>query len=355
MKQKLNVGYVGCGVMGQVYLRAAQSIPFIHSAAVADAVEDSVKKAAETFGITAVYTDAEAMFADPNIDAVVLALPAIARTELAVQAFRAGKHVLTEKPVARNSDEVRRLIREKGSLIAGCASSRTRLLDSAAVVADTLAQGKLGTLRIMRCRWHTSAKPKPEVMPPLWRFSKDVNGGGNLANLGTYMLDYFLGINGWGLEPDTILARTWTIADSFADRVPAGSDGETLTSALISFKNGPVLMIEQGEHYVGDRIHECQLIGTDGTLTFSVVPSNSRVVLNQYADGGITEQVLWEGQESFNTAHRRVFADFAEAVLEGRQPSTSLEQALIVQNIIDGVYESAERGEAVRLDSSCYG
>lgn len=195
MKQKLNVGYVGCGVMGQVYLNAAQSIPFIHSAAVAGAVEASARQAAETFGIPGVYADAEEMFADPGVDAVVLALPAMARTELAIRAFRAGKHVLTEKPVARSADEVRALIREQGNLIAGCASSRTRLLDSAAVVADTLAQGKLGALRIMRCRWQTSAKPKPETMPPLWRFSKEVNGGGNLANLGTYMLDYFLGIN----------------------------------------------------------------------------------------------------------------------------------------------------------------
>jgi predicted dehydrogenase len=167
------------------------------------------------------------------------------------------------------------------------------------------------------------------------------------------MLDYFLGINGWSLEPDTILARTWTIADSFADHVPAGSDGETLTSALVSFKNGPVLMIEQGEHYVGERVHECQLIGTDGTLTFPVVPSNARVVLSQYAeaDGSIAEQVLWEGQENFSTVHQRVFADFSQAVLEGRQPSTGLEQALVVQKIVDGVYESARRGEAVRVEN----
>lgn len=349
MKEKLNVGYVGCGVMGQVYLQAAQSIPFIRSAVVADAVEASARKAAETFGVPSFYTDAQAMLDDPGIDAVVLALPAMARAELAIRAFRAGKHVLTEKPVARSAEEVRALIREKGDRIAGCASSRTRLLDSAAVVARTLAEGKLGTLRIMRCRWQTSARPKPETMPPLWRFSKEVNGGGNLANLGSYMLDYFLGINGWSLEPDTVLARTWTIADSFAGHVPAGSDGETLTSAFVSFRNGPVLTIEQGEHYVGEQVHECELIGTDGTLTFSVVPSISRVVWSRYDGGSIAQEVLWEGQETFSTAHQRVLADFAQAVLEGRQPSTSLERALVVQRIVDGVYLSAQRGEAVRL------
>ncbi|MDF2722958.1 MAG: hypothetical protein K0Q59_2633 [Paenibacillus sp.] len=349
MNTKLNVGYVGCGVMGQVYLNAATSIPYIRSAAVADAVEASARRAAEAFGISNVYTEAEAMFADPGIDAVVLALPAGARTELAVKALRAGKHVLTEKPVACNADEVLRLISERGDRTVGCASSRTRLLDSAAVVAETLAQGKLGELRMMRCRWQTSAKPKPETMPPLWRFSKAVNGGGMLANLGTYMLDYFLGVTGWTLQPDTVFAKTWTIADTFADHVPAGSDGETLTTALISFKNGPVLTIEQGEYYAGSRVHECQLIGTDGTLSFSVVPMNSRVVLSRYDQGAITEEVLWEGQENFSTAHVRVFADFAEAALHGRQPSTSLEQALVVQQIIDGVYASAEQGTSVRL------
>lgn len=351
MTQKLRIGYVGCGVIGQVYMEAAQSVPYIHSAAVADTIESSAKFAAAKFGIPGVYTDAETMFADPEVDAVVLALPAIARTELAIRAFRAGKHVLTEKPVARNADEVRRMIEEKGSLVAGCASSRTRLLDSALVVADQLAKGRLGQLRVMRCRWHSSAVAKPEVMPPLWRFSKEVNGGGNLANLGTYMLDYFLGITGWTLEPESVLARTWTIPDTFAGHVPEGSDGEMLTTAFVRFKNGPVLTIEQGEHYVGGRVHECQIIGTDGSMSFPVVPTLSRVVLNQYADGQVTEQVLWEGRENFGTVHERVLADFAEAVLYGRQPSTSLEQALIVQKLIDGIYLSSDTMDSVRFDS----
>jgi predicted dehydrogenase len=72
-------------------------------------------------------------------------------------------------------------------------------------------------------------------------------------------------------------------------------------------------------------------------------------VWSRYDGGSIAREVLWEGQETFSTAHQRVLADFAQAVLAGRQPSTSLERALVVQRIVDGVYLSAQRGEAVRL------
>lgn len=339
---QVQMGIVGCGVMGEVFVRAAKAIPSVRVVAVADVAEAAARSLADRFGIQRVYTDAKAMFADSEVDAVVLALPAKFRTELAIRAFQAGKHVLTEKPAACNTEEVSRLLEAKGQRIAGCTSSRTRLLDSALVVAEVLARGDLGSLRILRSRWQTNVKPKPEVLPPLWRFSKEVNGGGNLANLGTYMLDYFLGVTGWQLTPRTVLARTWTIPDLFSDHVPAGSDGESLTSALVTFEEGPVWTIEQGEYYVSKPVSDYEIIGTDGTLSFSVVPGESRVVLHRMVGGNVEEQVLWEGTERFSTAHERVLADFADAVLQGRPPKTSLEQAWIVQRLIDCIYASQE-------------
>lgn len=349
MNAQLKVGYVGCGVMGRVFLKAAQTIASIRSVAVADQMEAAARQVAAEFGIDQVYTSAAAMYEHADVDAVVLALPAKPRMELAIQAFRAGKHVLTEKPVSRNAEEVHELLREQGDLIAGCTSSRFRLLDSAVVVADALAQGMLGPLRILRSRWHTSAKPKPEKLPPLWRFSKEVNGGGNMANLGSYLLDYFLGVNGWRLQPESIFARNWRIPEQFADYVPQGSDGESLTSALITFKDGPVMTLEQGEHYISKPVGDWEMIGTDGTLTFSLVPANSRVVLRQFVAGQVIERVLWEGHESFTTVHERVLADFAASVLNNRQPYTNLEQALIVRKLIDGIYLSEKLKRSIHF------
>jgi predicted dehydrogenase len=193
----VSIGFIGCGVMGRVYMTAAASIPFIRSAAITDLNMEAARQAAAAFGISRIHSSAEELLADPGIDAVVLALPAAVRTELALQAFRAGKHVLIEKPVAMNADEVRRMMEARGSLVAACCSARLRCQDSADAVEAIVASGRLGDIRVIRSCWQTAVKAPPEKTPPQWRLSTAVNGGGNLANLGSYALDYLLGVTGW--------------------------------------------------------------------------------------------------------------------------------------------------------------
>ncbi|MDF2725270.1 MAG: hypothetical protein K0Q59_4947, partial [Paenibacillus sp.] len=299
MNQKVAVGYVGCGVMGRVYMRAAEALPFVVSKGVTDLNREAAQKAADDFGIGSVYDDVEAMFSDPGIDAVILALPAQARAGLAIRAFQAGKHVLIEKPAAMNAEEVRLMIEARGDRIAGCCSARLRCQDSADQVRKVIASGRLGEIRVIRSCWQTIAKAKGDAPPPLWRLSRSVNGGGNLANLGSYALDYVLGMTGWELEPDQVLARTWNVPDRFRDHVAPGSDAETLTTALVTFKSGPVLMLDQGEFYVGAKQTAWQISGESGTLSFCILPTSQVIVLHEYRDGQIQEEIVWEGVENF--------------------------------------------------------
>lgn len=351
---KVTVGYIGCGVMGQVYMRAAQALPFIRSGAVMDLNQEQARKVAVDFGIDKVHSSAEALIEDSAIDAVVLAIPAALRAQYAILAFRAGKHVLIEKPVAMNADEVQRMMEERGDRVAGCCSARLRCQDSADAVSRIISSGRLGEIRVIRSRWQTAVKSKPEVTPPLWRLSKSINGGGNLANLGSYALDYLLGVTGWELEPDHISARTWTIPELFMDHVAPGSDGETLTTAMITFKNGPVLMLEQGEFAIGKQESIGQVVGTQGTLSFRMVPSKQVIVLDYYEDGAVKQEVIWEGEENFAMMQQRLLADFAQAILQGHDPKTSLEQAFIVRRIIDAVYDSASKGHSIPFQSPSF-
>ena len=134
--------------------------------AVADIQIDAARNLADRFGIETVYGRADELFADPQIEAVVLALPAHARTELAKHAFAQGKHVLLEKPIAMNADEVQQLIAAQGDLTAACCSSRFHFLESAGVVTDFIATGVLGDLRVVRCRAIKPAGPPPTQTPP---------------------------------------------------------------------------------------------------------------------------------------------------------------------------------------------
>ena len=147
--EPVRLGIVGCGVIGTHHLQTATATPETEVIAIADVREDVAQAAAARFGVSRVYTDAEALFADPAVEGVVLALPAFARTDLALRAFAHGKHVLTEKPVARNAGEVQQMVAARGDLIAGCCSARYRFLASSEAVAFSSPAG--GWASFARC------------------------------------------------------------------------------------------------------------------------------------------------------------------------------------------------------------
>ena len=133
--------------------------------------------AAKQFGAKRTYTNGVNLLNDPEVEAVVLAFPTKGRTELALQAFKRGKHVLTEKPVAMNATEVRQLIDARGNLVAGCCSSRHRLNEGAEKAAKFITNGGLGNLRVLHCHAFSLAKEKPKNFPPAWRLNRALNGG----------------------------------------------------------------------------------------------------------------------------------------------------------------------------------
>jgi predicted dehydrogenase len=126
--------------------------PDIELVAIADLRKEAVIKAAEDYNVKKAYTDADELLADDQVQGVVLAMPTAPRTELALKAFAKGKHVLTEKPVAMNAQEVEKMIAAKGDLVAACCSSRNRFQPSAEVITKFIAEGNLGDLRVLHCR-----------------------------------------------------------------------------------------------------------------------------------------------------------------------------------------------------------
>ncbi len=207
MKQ-VNLGVIGCGVIGVIHIQNAAKSGLINLVAVADQIEERSRDVAEKFGVEKTYSSGEELLKYQNVESVVLALPAGIRTSLALRAFGCGKHVLLEKPAAMNVNEIRQMMEKRGELTCACCSSRYRFLESADFTANFIAGGALGKLRVLRCRATSAAGPPSEKTPPSWRVNKSMNGGGILVNWGPYDLDYLLGITGWLLKPKLVLAQT---------------------------------------------------------------------------------------------------------------------------------------------------
>ena len=350
--EPVKLGVIGCGVIGTSHIEAAASSRIIDLVAVADLREDVANSLAEKHDVGTVYNEGKDLIEDSVAEAVILAMPACVRTELGVKAFGAGKHVLTEKPVAMNAQEVRSLIAARGDLVGGCCSSRFRFPESAGVVTDFIASGALGELRVVHCRALRPGTGPPDTPPPEWRLRKDLNGGGIMSNWGCYDLDYLLGITGWTLKPRTVLGQTWTVSSEFNAMAAPNSDAETHLAAHVRCECGVVIQFERGEMVAARLERAWKIVGTEGSLELQMRPEKEKSVIYNKASSqkGVVTEVIWEGEDEWADTRDGLVDDFAAAVREGRSPRTGLEQALVVQQITDAIYVSAETGEAARID-----
>ncbi len=347
----VKLGVIGCGVIGSRHLSIASDSDHIELVAAADLIEANRERAAERFNPPKMYTTDVDLLDDEDIEAIVLAFPTQYRTEVALRAFERGKHVLIEKPIAMNVDEVNQLIAARGDLVSGCCSSRNRFNKSARLVTQLITTGGLGELRTVHCRAINGAGKEPGSPRPAWRLAKALNGGGILVNWGCYDIDFLLGMTGWKLKPQTVFAQTWTVPPIFESHIAAGSDAETHYSALIRCEDGTMITLERGEFMTMHSHSDWEVIGSEGSLKLKMGDGNpASVVHNQTTTvDGVSSDALADTRDTEGPHHGNPTSDFAAAIRENRQPITGLEQALVVQQITDAIYASAESGNAVEI------
>lgn len=347
----VNLGVIGCGVIGNVHVESAKQSDKVRVAAVTDLRAEAAQALAHRHGVPRVHPSVQALLDDRDIEAIVLALPAGARDELAVQALSKGKHVLLEKPPATSVRHIRRMMEVRGSRVAACCSCRYRLFPAADAATTFLSDQPLGALRAIHCRAFSGASPKPEKTPPAWRLSRAANGGGILVNWGVYDLDYLLGLTGWRLRPRVVLARQWPVPEHLMSHVAPGSDAEAHISFMVLCDGGAAITFERGEYMSIRSEHTWQILGQRGSLRLQMTPEeNAEIVHDRSGDDGLSSSIVWQGSDNHDGLGQRLLEDFADAIRLGRTPKTGLEQALVIQSIIDAAYASAASGAPVNIE-----
>src|SRR2546421_12727780 len=106
---RLRIGVIGAGV-GALHLGAYAELPRVEIVALAGLDDDRVRRVAAEYKVPRTYREYEDLLAAPDIDAVSICLPNALHAPVSIAALRAGKHVLVEKPLARNADEGRQIL-----------------------------------------------------------------------------------------------------------------------------------------------------------------------------------------------------------------------------------------------------
>jgi phthalate 4,5-cis-dihydrodiol dehydrogenase len=185
----IRVGIVGCGYQGRLLAQAIARIDTLAVTACVDPVREAAVSVATAAGHANSYASVDELLNSINVDAVVIATPHHALTEVALSAIGAGKHVLVEKPIATSEQDVQRI--EEALTTSGVcymAGYSLRFFVAQQQVYDLLQRGAVGNIQAITAGIG---------MQPLtgWRNNRAM-GGGQLLYLGCHLVDEIL----WYLE-----------------------------------------------------------------------------------------------------------------------------------------------------------
>ena len=211
-KAPLRVAVAGLGFGEKVHLEALRASPDWEPLALWHPRPERLEAASLTHGLSG-YTAFEALLDDPGIDAVVIATPPGPRFQLASAALAAGKHLMLEKPVGLDAQEVahlQRLALARGLTVA--VDFEYRAVPLFQQLAALLQQGTLGDPWLVKLDWLMASRADGS-RPWSW-YSSAAEGGGVLGALGTHAFDLLH----WLIGPTaTLSAQLSTAIDSRPD------------------------------------------------------------------------------------------------------------------------------------------
>lgn len=346
MSDAIKLGLIGCGGQGGYLSEAAAISGRAELVACADVDAARAEAFAAQFGYADWFGNAAEMLDEAEIEAVIVATSHDHLQPAALDAVRAGKHALVEKPMALTAEAGRELVAaaQKADVRLMCGytlrflperQEMRRLLDAGAVggVTHVLSGQVIGAMGG-------------------WLGDRS-RGGGPLYYVGSHALDFLLWMAGEEVE-------------SVYSDINWAADGsvETDVSMAIRFRNGILGQLLTSQR-MGGRYGWCDVIGTAGRLraewendevfvhsqampeyanpTHIAVPSDAHHPT--YAPDAAARLSGFKYVGSWAAE----FTEFADAIREGREPLVSGEDAVRVLEVIDAAFESDRTGAPVAL------
>ena len=314
-----------------------QTIPSsLASSAVSDLEATRRAAFAAAYGVPRTYADYDDLLADPEIEAVSVALPNFLHAPAALAALEAGTHVLCEKPPAVTLAEARAMAAtaERQGLVLAFAHQR-RFNPSTEALRQRLAAGQLGDVYHSRAVW-TRTWGVPLGVGG-WFTDPARAGGGSLIDIGIHVLDL-----GWFLMgcPAPV-----TVSGQVYNKVPDLTKTDDSAFALVRFADGRSLQVESSWVLAQeDDQMSVHLYGTAGGarvddyhLDLFAIDEQSRVRTSISLRGGLP-------------AFTAQSANFVRAVRGEEPPRTPAAHGVQVMALIEAIYRSAKEGREVALN-----
>ena len=346
--KKLRMAIIGTGGMGSGHAAVVQNVEEVQLCAVADARIEQAKKIGEKYSIPA-YGDYKAMLKEVKPDFVLVATPHPAHAKVAVDAFAAGAHVLSEKPMASNPIEADRMIaaaEKHGKLLGVMFQQRTEA--ARRKVREIVRSGALG--EIYRVDMIASGyRSQAYYNSGAWRGTWAGEGGGVLLNQAPHDLDQFIWIAGM---PTSVTGQVETRVHQI--------EVEDSASAMVGYANGArgYIHVSTVEHPATYRLEVC---GDNGKVVFDgkeiklsmldpSIREFTRASTQAWSFPAVKEQTVEVAPGP--AGHAEVTRDFAKAIAEGRQPVAPGREGVLSLELAAAMIFSSHRGKTVQMPLS---
>ncbi|EAG6450810.1 Gfo/Idh/MocA family oxidoreductase, partial [Listeria monocytogenes] len=321
-----------------------------------DIVLEKAEAAAKEFGSenASVYTSYIELLQDKSIDVIHVCTPNISHAEISIAAMEAGKHVMCEKPMAKTTEEAKSMIeaanRTGKKLTIGY---QNRFRKDSDYLHQVCENGELGDI------YYAKAKAIRRRAVPTWGvfLDEEAQGGGPLIDIGTHALDLTL----WMMDnykPKYVvgnsyhkLAKKENAANAWGSWDPNKFTVEDSAFGFITMENGATIVLEASWALNTLDVGEARtsLSGTEGGADMEDgLRINGEAHSQMYEkkiqleaggvdfyDGTGDDPALIEAEQ------------WLEAIEKNTDPVVKPEQALVVTQILEAIYESSKTGQPV--------
>ncbi|WP_163538866.1 Gfo/Idh/MocA family oxidoreductase [Gracilibacillus sp. YIM 98692] len=325
------------GVLSTAKIGRTQVIPAIQRSsngeviAIASRQKERVEEVAKELSIPKAYDTYEALLDDQEIDAVYIPLPNALHKEWVIKAAEKNKHVLCEKPVGIEKEEL-------DEMVQACEDNGVKFMEAFMYqfhpqhqkVKGLIQEDVIGDVAFMRASFAFLLEDRSNI-----RLSSQL-GGGAMYDVGCYTLHsirYIL-----GEEPVTAYANA-----HYHDEL----DVDTKMSGILSFADGKQAAFDCSFDTIPRQ--EYEVIGSKGSIKVKSAyrPDTNENMAGEIhvtnADGEIT--VYAESGDQYAL----MAEEFASAILEDRPLKYTFDQMAGQMKVLDAVYTSSKKGEVVKL------
>lgn len=355
MSTTLKVGIIGCGGNAtNKHMPALSQIDTVELAAFCDVFRENAQKASDKFGKAGsnVYSDFTELLANPSIDVVHICTNNDTHAEIAIAALRAGKHVMCEKPMAKTAEEAVHMLevaRQTGKKLTIGYNNRFR--PDSQQLYNICRSGSLGDIYFAKAHAiRRRGVPNRKVF-----LDKEKQGGGPLIDIGTHALDLTLWLMD-NYKPRMVVGTAYNMLSQMEETArnggwdPRSFTVEDSAFGMIVMENGATVMLESSwvlnvRHEATNKVTLC---GSKGGADMW-----DGLWINGESEGSLNEQqILVDGSGMTAKEIRSQTLDlemrtWIDSIIADKEPVVKPEQALVVSQILEALYKSAETGKPV--------